>query len=177
MRNLAAEIKNGDINAFKELFDDYYPMLCVFAGKYIKNDEACKDIAQEALLSYWENRMNFDDIYKVKGFLYKVVHNRCLNDIKHNQIRDKHLASIHEENTVFEAEVLEQETYLLVRKAVDTLPKQMRTIIQFAIEGMKNTEIAEKMCLAEGTVKTLKKIAYRKLRMQLQDYFYLLLFI
>lgn len=66
MRNIVADIREGDKNSFKEFFGDYYPILCVFASKYVKNEEQCKDIAQETLLSYWEKRADFEDIYKVK---------------------------------------------------------------------------------------------------------------
>ena len=51
MRDIVAEIRSGDKSSFKELFEDYYPILCVFASKYVKDDELCKDIAQETLLS------------------------------------------------------------------------------------------------------------------------------
>lgn len=45
MRNIVADIREGDKNSFKEFFGDYYPILCVFASKYVKNEEQCKDIA------------------------------------------------------------------------------------------------------------------------------------
>ena len=64
MRDIVAEIRSGDKSSFKELFEDYYPILFVFASKYVKDDELCKDIAQETLLSYWEKRKSFEDIYK-----------------------------------------------------------------------------------------------------------------
>ena len=76
---------------------------------------------------------------------------------------------------VFENLVIEQETYLLVRKAVDTLPPRMRTIIYGMLDGKKNARIAEEMGIGEGTVKALKQTAYRKLREQLKEHFYLLL--
>ena len=79
MRNIVTDIRGGDKDSFKEFFEDYYPILCVFSSKYVKNEEQCKDIAQETLLSYWEKRADFEDIYKVKGFLYMVARNRCLN--------------------------------------------------------------------------------------------------
>ena len=66
MRDIVSYIKSGDLNAFKELFEDYYVMLCVFAARYLKDDEQCKDVAQEALSGYWERREDFNYIYKVK---------------------------------------------------------------------------------------------------------------
>ena len=36
MRDIISDIKLGNLKAFKEFFDDYYIMLCVFAAKYLK---------------------------------------------------------------------------------------------------------------------------------------------
>ncbi len=177
MQNIVEEIKNGNVTAFREFFEDYYPMLCVFAMKYLRDEEVSKDVAQETLLAYWEKRTDFNEIHQVKGFLYMVARNRCLNHLKREQINsDAIMTMSREEETVFEERYMEQETYLLVRKAIDALPPQMRTIIRYALEGMKNPEIAREMGIAEGTVHAQKKAAYRKLRDSLREHFYLLLF-
>lgn len=177
MNSIVEDIKQGNKAAFRELYEDYYPILCVFAMKYIRDEEQCKDIAQEALFTYWQNRHDFDDIFKVKGYLYRVARNRCLNLIKRGQV-DAHYVreALAEPEDYFENEMIRQETYLLVRKAVEALPAQMRRIIELAMQGRKNAEIATELSIAEGTVHTLKKTAYKKLRDRLQEHFYLLLF-
>ena len=63
----------------------------------------------------------------------------------------------------------------IVRKAVEELPTQMRNIILYSMKGLKNHEIADKLQISEGTVHTLKKIAYRKLRENLKGISYTLL--
>ena len=136
MNGLIEDIKQGDRAAFRELFEDYYPILCVFAMKYIRDEEQCKDVAQETLLTYWQNRADFEDIFKVKGYLYRVARNRCLNMIRREQV-DEHFVkeALTESEAYFENEVIRQETYLLVRKAVGALPVQMRKIIELAMQG------------------------------------------
>lgn len=179
-QNIVSDIKRGDLRAFKEFFDDYYIMLCVFAARYLKDDEQCKDVAQEALTSYWERRGDFDDIYKVKGFLYTVTRNHCLNILRHTKVNLNYQKIYEEElesESSFEDHVIEQETYLLVRNAVEKLPPQMRRIIRFSLEGLNNPQIAKEMGIGEGSVKSLKQTAYRKLRDQLKEHFYVLLFL
>lgn len=177
MNSLIGEIRSGNKAAFRELFEDYYPILCVFAMKYIRDEEQCKDIAQETLLTYWQNRNDFEDIFKVRGYLYMVARNRCLNLIKRGHVDEHYVKeALLEPESYFEDEVVRQETYLLVRKAVEALPAQMRRIIELAMLGKKNAEIALELSIAEGTVHTLKKTAYKKLRDQLKEHFYLLLF-
>lgn len=179
-QNIVSDIKQGDLRAFKEFFDDYYIMLCVFAARYLKDDEQCKDVAQEALTGYWERREDFDDIYKVKGYLYTVTRNHCLNILRHAKVSLNYQKAYEEElesESTFEDHVIEQETYLLVRNAVDKLPPQMQRIIRYSLEGLNNPQIAKEMEIGEGSVKSLKQTAYRKLRDQLKEHFYVLLFL
>ncbi len=177
MNDLIEDIKGGNKAAFRELFEDYYPVLCVFAMRFLHDEEQSKDIAQETLLTYWQKRADFEDIFKVKGYLYRVARNRCLNVIKKERVDEHYLRELTlEPDFIFEDEVVRQETYLLVRKAVDALPHQMRRIIELAMAGKRNAEIAVELAIAEGTVHTLKKTAYKKLRDHLKQHFYLLLF-
>lgn len=45
---------SDDKEAFKELFFDFYPALCVFAGRYIASAETCEDIVQDTFLYIWK---------------------------------------------------------------------------------------------------------------------------
>lgn len=49
----------------------------------------------------------------------------------------------------------------------------MKSIMQLALEGKSNPEIAETLNISGETVHSQKKIAYRKLRVYLKDYYYL----
>lgn len=178
MSNFTDDIRYNDTQAFKKLFWDYYPVLCVFAQQFISDAELCKDIAQEALLTYWERRKNFSNIYQTKSFLYTVAKNKCFNILRHNQFIDSQ-AEINEEINVDEAvedEIIRQETFLMVRQAVAALPPQMQRIIRLSMKGKKNPEIAQLLSISEGTVHSLKKTAYQKLREMLNDRFVFVFF-
>ena len=68
--------------------------------------------------------------------------------------------------------MMEEEVHRIFNHAIDKLPLQMRMVINLSLDGLKNSEIAEKMNLSEGTVH-----AYKKLRISLKDYYYLLPFL
>ena len=70
---------------------------------------------------------------------------------------------------------MRQETFLLVRKAIATLPPQMQRIVKLYMAGKHNQEIAEILQISEGTVHSLKKTAYKKLRAILKEEFFLLI--
>lgn len=177
MEQLVNDIRNGNIRAFKQLFEDYYPILCVYSQQYITDPESCKDIAQEVLLTYWERRKNFNEIHQLKSFLYTATRNRCLNWLKHATFIDEEFEKTRNisDEDVFEEEIMRQETFLLVRKAIATLPPQMQRIVKLYMAGKHNQEIAELLQISEGTVHSLKKTAYKKLRAILKEEFFLLI--
>lgn len=174
------QIKSGNVAAFKELFNDYFPILCCFAQRFISDDELCKDVAQEALLKYWENRTNFDNFFKVKGYLYVVTKNMALNIVKKNN-RNSGISEkenyLPGEDLDIDNSIIEHEVMLMVRKAVVELPNRMRQIIDLSMMGAQNKDIAESLGIAEGTVHSLKKQAYKKLKHTLgKNFCYILLF-
>ena len=75
-------IKNGDIKAFELLFREFYPSMCVIAMRFVANQDAAEDIAQEAFIKLWEKRTAYEDIPSLKTFLYVSVKNLCLNHIR-----------------------------------------------------------------------------------------------
>ncbi len=175
---LVEQIKKGNVSAYKELFSDYYPILCCFAEKFLSNEDLCKDVAQDALLKYWENRVNFNNIYQVKSFLYIVTKNLALNLIKKStKLVDIKLGIEHFSEFDINNSIIEHETQLLVRKAINTLPKRMKEIIEYSMMGMQNSDIAERLSIAEGTVHTLKKRAYKKLKSILGNNYCYLIFL
>lgn len=176
MEPVITDIRNGSVRAFKRLFDDYYPILCLYAQRYIADPEPCKDIAQEVLLTCWERRADFYELHRLKSFLYTATRNRCLNVLKHDAYIDGNYDQANHTNDYeIEDEIIRQETFLAVRKAVAGLPPQMQRVIRLSLMGKHNHEIAATLGIAEGTVHSLKKTAYRKLRAALGEHFILLI--
>ena len=166
------KIRQGDELAFKELFDEYYQALCVFATTYLKDDTLAADIVQESFVKFWKRRADFNDTFNIKSFLYTIVRNHCLNSIRDNKLKREDLSVVMSEEFYTET-LIEEEAYRIFYEAVNALPPQTRQVIQLSLDGLKNSEIAERLGVAESSVHTLKKIAYKKLRVMLKDYYYL----
>jgi len=174
---LMQRINQEDIQAFKEFFEGFYPSVCVFAHRYLKEIEVAEDIAQESFIEFWERRGNFTDFKAVKGFIYTVTRNKCLNYIKIKGIRANILNTAFAGNDYFYELILEEETYRIVHQAVEKLAPQTRNIVWHSLEGKKNQEIADHLEVSVNTVKTLKKNAYKELRIHLKDHAFILLLI
>ena len=169
-----SEIANGNRKEFEMFFREHYAFLCHFASRYIVNNAECEDIVQESLLKYWENRKNFNSYTKVRSYIYTVIRNSCIDNIrKNNRNRRKSLSELNEKS-YFEDNLIENESYNLFYTALNKLPDRCKELIELALKGFKNSEIAEEMGITEGTVHSIKKRAYKKLRDLLKDKYYLL---
>ena len=109
-------------------------------------------------------------MHQVKAFLYTAVRNKALNELEHSKVVFEYAQKVIEKkkDSFFHDAVVEEETYRI-------LPDQMRAIMRLAMEGKKNAEIAEQLNVSVETVHTLKKIAYKKLRIYLKEYYYFLI--
>lgn len=166
-----------DSGVLKSLFDDFYVPLCLFVERYLGISEVAEDIAQECFIKLWQQRGEFRFRNQVKSFLYTTARNRALNELEHQKVVHSFIdkESIKDEEVFFRDHVIEEETYRMLTTAMDKLPEQTRKVMYLALEGNDNKGIAAQLQISDGTVHTLKKIAYKRLKEDLREYFYLLL--
>lgn len=154
---------------FKQFFENFYPCLCLFARKYVQDTDVASDMAQEAFIKLWKGKEAFDNENAMKGYLYMVTRNSCLNHIKHRKVVSDFAAQAMEKELFLRDSILEQETYYEVHKAIEILPFQGKRVVQMSMKGLKNPEIALRLNISINTVKSVKANAYRLLRLQLKD--------
>lgn len=166
-------LKEGDGAAFRQLFDEYYQALCLFAVNYLQDDAEAADVVQVCFIKYWDLRQNFNHLAGIRSFLYTAVRNECLNILRNEKRNRKYLEQISGE-CFFRNTLIEEEAYRIFYQAIEQLPQQTQKVILLALDGHKNANIATELGISENTVHMLKKIAYKKLRTLLRDYFYII---
>lgn len=142
----------------------------------MENEAAAADIVQDCFVKLWQIRADFFYLHQVKSFLYTSVRNAALNELEHNKVVSAYAHTYKEKkkDNFFQDHLIEQETYRILSEAIDRLPSKTAAVMRLALEGMKNPQIAESLGVSEDTVKTLKKAAYKKLRIYLKEYYYLI---
>lgn len=171
-------IKLTDEAQFRFIFDKYYITLCMFANQYVEDDALAADIVQECFVKLWQLRDDFIYVHQIKSFLYTSVRNKSLNELEHTKVMNEYAQKVMEmgKDSFFQDKVIAEESYRILVDAIDKLPPQMKNIMRLALEGKTNPEIAEALNISGETVHSQKKIAYRKLRGYLKDYYYLLFY-
>jgi len=161
------EIKNRNLKVCESLFRSYHPQLVRFAEGYIFDKQECEDIVQNLFIYFWENAEKINLDLSLKAYFFQSVKNRCLNNLRNLQIRDRHNllyieALINQENyeELHDAEIINQ-----INIAITKLPQQMAEIFNLKyLEGKKISEIAQLNQITENTVKTQLQRAKYKLR-------------
>jgi RNA polymerase sigma-70 factor (family 1) len=166
-------IKEGNIEAYEEIFNVYYHPLCIFASKMIGDKEKSRDIVQDVFATLYAQRSTLVIHTSIKAYIFRCVNNVCLNELRQLRSHTRH----HEElkrtanEYSFEDEVTYAELQRQLRMAVEHLPEQCGRIFQMSrFEGKKNREIADHLKISIRTVETQISKALSILRTQLSDF-------
>jgi len=176
------ELRKGNTFAFKQLYDRFFPGLCVLASKYTGSDDIGREIVQDTFLKIWEMKRDLTVESSMHTYLYTSVRNACINHLKHVLVEQKYAAH--------QARQLQRSfTYLMISRedghsllinkeleekieaSINALPEKCREIFLLSRdEGLKYHEIAERKKLTVNTVQRQISIALEKLREMLKEY-------
>jgi RNA polymerase sigma-70 factor (ECF subfamily) len=175
-RMLVDALLHGDSRAFDSLFRKYYPALCGYAMRMTDGDpDEAEDIVQQVFVKIWEQKDALEIKWTIKAYLYKMVHNRCLNWIRDKQNRARNLEQRQrlQEETVDHPELVEEELHTQLQSALGQLPPQCRQIFELSrFERLKYQEIADQLALSVKTVEAQMGKALRLMRTHLSDLFF-----
>ena len=134
---------------------------------------------QNVFLRFWEKKEEIDVHTSLNAYLYRSVQNECLNYIRSVKPQEGLDGCSHEElfsglngsevTPFSNLAVLEIEQ--IVNNTIERLPKQCKSIFKLSrIEGLKNQEIADRLCMSVRTVDTQIYRALKILKGELKDY-------
>ena len=158
-KNIIEGLRSGRESAYRQIFEQYYQKLVVFAHRYLDDMESARDIVQDLFVNLYDSRHSISIQTSLKSYLYSAVKNRCLNQFKQKQVREKHRQmSIFEANVLhpdLEEEMDAVELEARIYEIVSKLPDKCRQIyIMSRVDGKQNKEIADELNLSKRTVET-----------------------
>ncbi len=179
---IVAALRQSDERAFERLFRTHYASLCGYAYTFLKDDADGEEVAQTVFLTLWEKRETLDITVSLKAYLYRAVHNHCLNRIKHLRIRAGHaeyvLATAEPGYDSATAQLIGTELEVRIQTAIAQLPAQCQAIFRMSrFEELRYQEIADELNLSVKTVENQIGKALKILRVELADYLPLLILI
>ncbi|HEX3007757.1 MAG TPA: RNA polymerase sigma-70 factor [Bacteroidales bacterium] len=179
-RALSSQIREGNKDAFRILYDLYSRKIYGFALNYLKSQSEAEEVVQVVFVKIWENRGDIRDDLSLQSYLYKVTINHIYNLFKFKRIRDI------DENFVL-AEKSDYSTLEKIQfdnlseninKLIDQLPEQRRVIFKLSrMRGLSHDEIAKKLNISIRTVESQIYKALKFLKKHLGEELMLLLLI
>jgi RNA polymerase sigma-70 factor (ECF subfamily) len=181
---LTAQIRTEIVSerAFEEFFKAYFKSLHSYAFVLLQDEVMAEETVQQVFFKIWVNRERFRVHTSAKAFLYRAVHNECLNYLKrekrkfkyHNHLVEAGKHQINGDHAGARLELNELETAL--RRAISSLPDQCRNVFYLSrFAGMKYREIAAELGLSVKTVEAQMGKALKRLRKELIDFLPILL--
>ncbi len=175
--SLIKRIAQRDQAALAELYDRYTPVLYSIAFKSLKTTEESKEVVLDVFSQVWKIAERYDASRgRVDAWLFAIIRSRILDKLRSRKRQAKILAASessiqiqsHEQNVdpIEYVRLSEQRDQVLA--ALAQLPEAQRQVIELAYyEGLTQSEIADQLGLAPGTVKTRIRLALNKLRIAL----------
>lgn len=151
---------------FSDLYLTYYSKLVRFAKEFVEHEEDAENITQDVFTDLWEKRDFITHIENMNAYLFRLVRNRCLDYLRHKVFEQRYMESL--QLSCEEDAVEDHDTEILIRAAINSLPKRCRDIFLLSrVEGLKYREISEHLGISVNTVECQMGIALKKLRMKL----------
>ena len=184
---LLARLRVGEDAAFEELVRAYTSRLLAVARRILGSHEEAKDVVQETFLAAFQSLDRFRGEANLGTWLSRIAVNQCLMKLRSrrrkpeqsiedllptflpdgHQVRESALWEVSLDTQVERNEVL-----ALVRKAIDRLPANYRTVLLLRdIEELSTEEVATMLGVTSNTIKVRLHRARQALRTLLEPHF------
>jgi len=143
--------------------------------RFIDDRDDAEEIVQDIIFKLWQQKELLESIKSLKAYLFRSVHNRCLNFIKHELHKEKYIDKAWGELKKIELENFEdmqnRELEEKLNNAIHALPERCREVFLLSrFEGKKNKEISEQLGISVKAVEANITRALVSVREKLKSY-------
>ncbi|MES2727704.1 MAG: RNA polymerase sigma factor [Bacteroidota bacterium] len=163
----------GSEQAFEELYNRYYKKLLWFSMRLVGSKEQAEDIVQDTFIKIIDKPAAFNPTLRFSTWIYTIVNNACLTNMRNETHRDKLLAEnyvpVHITHLKHNIDVK------FIQQKINTLYKDLSSkeqvvfVLRFEQE-LSIKEIAAIAQIPEGSVKSCLFYLLKKMAQQLKNY-------
>jgi RNA polymerase sigma factor (sigma-70 family) len=170
--SLLERIQKRDSAAFRTLFDRYYARLFSFADRRLADPGLSEEVVADAFFEVWRGAAGFRGASRVSTWLFGIATFKC-READRNRRRLKRAYVVSAEPALLQAvsddrEILDQlearSDLRWLRRRFEALPEAQREVAKLAGEEQSVDEMAGKLGVSSGTVKSRLSRARRTLR-------------
>lgn len=164
-KKLAESLRNGNPQAFEEMFLVYWKPLLYYGINICQSLEDCEEAAQESFINLWEHKRRIVSICHAESLLFGRV-KRKLIDIQRKKMAQKRWEDsvmVEEENGLSrERELDYQKVLSKVISYIDNLKPNLKSAIELTLYGLNGVEAAQ-ICHTTGNAVNISVSRARKL--------------
>jgi RNA polymerase sigma factor (sigma-70 family) len=173
-RSILEGVAAGDRNAVNECLERYGDLVWSLARRYLRNAADAEDAVQDIFIDIWGSARRYDrNIASEVAFVATIARRRLIDRIRAAERRPAMDSLDDDEGVLPEpgvAATSEDETEVaIVERVLGTMdPEHQRVLSMSLYEGYSHSEIAERLALPLGTVKTRVRRGLIHIREQLR---------
>ena len=160
--------------AFEELFEVYGPKIKNFMQRQGVDAGTAEELTQDTLLAVWRKAALYSaDKGSPAAWIFTIARNIRIDKIRREvgwqELTDEKAGAIPSEDVPPDELASERQRQARVQVVLASLPPEQRDVVVLAfIDGLSHSEIAERLSLPLGTVKTHARRGLHRLRELLQ---------
>ena len=168
------KMKAGDRESFNQVFRHYYSPMVRFCIRYVADSDIASEIVQDLFVKLWSNREKISFNTSFESYMLTSVRNSAITYInKERAHNEAHLRVFSEESDNTDpSETLQsnnlEESYRQILK--DMPDKRREVFLASRYDGLKYSEIAEKLGISQKTVEAQMTAALKQLKDGLKPY-------
>ena len=168
------KMKAGDRESFNQVFRHYYSPMVRFCIRYVADADIASEIVQDLFVKLWSNREKISFNTSFESYMLTSVRNSAITYInKERAHNEAHLRVFSEESDNTDpSETLQsnnlEESYRQILK--DMPDKRREVFLASRYDGLKYSEIAEKLGISQKTVEAQMTAAIKQLKDGLKPY-------
>ncbi|WP_454085092.1 RNA polymerase sigma factor [Georgenia sp. Marseille-Q6866] len=165
---LGARFRDGTADAVRLVYEEYSSMVYSIALRTLRNTADAEDVTQQVFVSAWRSRDRFDPQRAPIGAWLSGITRNAVADALRRRARDRSDLAEAEDAPGPDRtdEIVDQ---VVVAQALVELGPPQQDVLELAFfERLTHTEIAERMDLPLGTVKSHINRGLRRLRTRME---------
>lgn len=158
-----------DAGAFQALFVAYFPKVRAMLMRQGIDKDTAEEIAQDTLFAVWRKSDQFSiDKGRISAWIYAIARNLRIDRLRRQAVWQRFYADL-ETIELLHGEAVDSQPWMGERSDIESalhgLPAEQLDVIQLSfIDGLSQGEIAEKLAIPLGTVKSRMRLAFKRLR-------------